>query len=109
MLIHRRKPKIERRMNLNLFFKNKRIEMVRQHRIFGVIFDARGKWEAHICDAKARALKKLNIIKSLITHLLEPRPENAPENTPDDHTANHTIWRGGVRISDTQTIRPDTP
>jgi hypothetical protein len=25
----------------------------------------RANWKAHICDAKARALKKLNIIKSL--------------------------------------------
>jgi hypothetical protein len=41
MLIHRRRPKIERRFKLNLFVKNERIEMVRQHRIFGVIFDER--------------------------------------------------------------------
>jgi hypothetical protein len=39
--------------------------MVRQHRILGVIFDERANWRAHICDAKARALKKLNIIKSV--------------------------------------------
>jgi hypothetical protein len=57
MFIHRRKPKIERRMNLNLFIKNERIEMVRQHRILGVIFDERANWRAHIFDAKARALK----------------------------------------------------
>jgi hypothetical protein len=49
MLIHRRRPKIERRLKLNLFIKNERIEVMR----------------AHTCDAKARALKKLNIIKSL--------------------------------------------
>jgi hypothetical protein len=49
----------------NLFIKNERIEMVRQHRILGVIFDERANWRAHIFDAKARALKKLNIIKSL--------------------------------------------
>jgi hypothetical protein len=61
MLIHRRRPKIERHLKLNLFIKNERIEMVRYHRILGVIFDKR----AHICDAKARALKKINIIKSL--------------------------------------------
>jgi hypothetical protein len=39
--------------------------MVRQHRILSVIFDERANWRAHIFDAKARALKKLNIIKSL--------------------------------------------
>jgi hypothetical protein len=65
MLIHRRRPKIERRLKLNLFIKNERIEMVRQHCILGVIFDERANWRAHICDAKARVLKKLNIIKSL--------------------------------------------
>jgi hypothetical protein len=41
MLIHRRRPKIERRLKLNLFIKNERIKMVRQHRILGVIFDER--------------------------------------------------------------------
>jgi hypothetical protein len=29
MLIHRRRPKTERRMHLNLFIKNEKIEMVR--------------------------------------------------------------------------------
>jgi hypothetical protein len=40
MLIHRR-SKIERRLKLNLFIKNERIEMVRQNRMLGVIFDER--------------------------------------------------------------------
>jgi hypothetical protein len=44
MLIHRRRPKIERRFKLNLFIKNERIEMVRQHRILGSIFDERANW-----------------------------------------------------------------
>jgi hypothetical protein len=48
-----------------LFIKNERIEMVRYHRILGVMFNERVHWRAHICDAKARALKKINIIKSL--------------------------------------------
>jgi hypothetical protein len=29
------------------------------------MFDERANWKARICDAEARALKKLNIIKSL--------------------------------------------
>jgi hypothetical protein len=52
MLIHRRRPKIERRLKPNLFIKNERIEMVRQHRILGVMFDERANWKAHICDTK---------------------------------------------------------
>jgi hypothetical protein len=48
-----------------LFIKNEKIEMVRQNRIFGVILDERANWKAHICDARARKLKKLNIFKSL--------------------------------------------
>jgi hypothetical protein len=44
---------------------NERIEMVRQYLILGVMFDERANWKAPICDAKARALKKLNKIKSL--------------------------------------------
>jgi hypothetical protein len=89
MLIHRRRPNIERRLKLNLFIKKEGIEIVRQHRILGMIFDERANWRAHICDAKVRALKKLNIIKSLITHLLRVIPKNSPKNTSDDHTANY--------------------
>jgi hypothetical protein len=44
MLIHRRRPKFERRLKLNLFIKNEKIEMVRQYRILGVIFDERANW-----------------------------------------------------------------
>jgi hypothetical protein len=34
--------------------------MVRKHRILDVMFDKSANWKAHICDAKVRALKKLN-------------------------------------------------
>jgi hypothetical protein len=65
MLIHRRRPKIERRLKLKLFIKNERIEMVRQHRILSMMKGRTGKHTYALCNAKARALKKLNIIKSL--------------------------------------------
>jgi hypothetical protein len=72
---------------------NERIEMVRQYLILGVLFDERANWKAHICDAKARTLKKLNKKTLLKIHQM-------------------TILRNGVRTSikgDTQTIRSGTP
>jgi hypothetical protein len=39
--------------------------MSNHHRILGLIFDQRLNWKEHIKDAKARAMKKWNIIKSL--------------------------------------------
>jgi uncharacterized lipoprotein YddW (UPF0748 family) len=78
---------------------NERIEMVRQYRILGVMFDESANW---------KALKSNQETKQ--SHL---RSKNAPKNTSDDHTANcHTIWRSSVRISnkgDTQTVRSGTP
>jgi hypothetical protein len=64
MLIHRRRPKIERRFKLNLLMNNEWIEMVRQHRILGVMFDERANWKAHICVAKA-----INSTKSKAYHI----------------------------------------
>jgi hypothetical protein len=50
----------------------------------------RVNWRAHTCDAKARALKKLNIIKSL-SHTSWGSDQKTLLNAPDDHTANKTI------------------
>jgi hypothetical protein len=70
----------------------------------------RANWRANICDAKARAFKKLNIIKSL-SHTSWGLDKKTLLNAPNDHTANYTIWRVGVRISNeggTEKIRPGT-
>jgi hypothetical protein len=47
------------------WIKGERIEQVNQHRILGLIIDARITWNAHILYAKAKAEKKINIIKCL--------------------------------------------
>jgi hypothetical protein len=39
--------------------------MVRQHRILGLIVDDRLKWRVHLKDVKARAKKKLGLLKTL--------------------------------------------
>jgi hypothetical protein len=39
--------------------------MVKKHRILGLTFDERLNWKEHIKDVKARATRKLNLLKSL--------------------------------------------
>jgi hypothetical protein len=40
--------------------------MTNHHRILGLIFDKRLNWKEHIEDLKARVMKKMSIIKSLV-------------------------------------------
>jgi hypothetical protein len=47
------------------WIKGERIEQVNQHRILGLIIDARITWNAHILYAKAKTEKEINIIKCL--------------------------------------------
>jgi hypothetical protein len=42
-----------------------KIEQVRQHRILGLTFDTKMNWLEHIKNTKARAKRKINIIKCL--------------------------------------------
>jgi hypothetical protein len=44
---------------------NEQVEILYHHHILGLTFDEKLKWKEHIKDVKARALRKLNIIKSL--------------------------------------------
>jgi hypothetical protein len=41
------------------------IEMVRQHRIVGLIIDDRLNWKVHLKDVKVQAGKKLELLKTL--------------------------------------------
>jgi hypothetical protein len=41
------------------------IEMFKKHRFLGLTFDVRLNWKKHIKDVKARARRKLNLLKSL--------------------------------------------
>jgi hypothetical protein len=45
--------------------KEEPIEQLNQHRILGLIFDGRMTWNEYIFYAKAKAEKKMNIIKCL--------------------------------------------
>jgi hypothetical protein len=70
MLIHRRRPRIEgdTSLKLRVLIGTGRIEMVKKHRILALTFDERLNWKEHIKDVKdvkARATKKLNLLKSL--------------------------------------------
>jgi ribonuclease HI len=55
------------RRTLQLHLNGKPLENVPNHRILGLIFDDRLNWNAHIMDVKARATKKLSILKTLAT------------------------------------------
>jgi hypothetical protein len=67
MLIHRRRPRIEENttFKLRVLIGTEKVEMVKKHRTLGLTFDERLNWKEHIKDVKARATKKLNLLKSL--------------------------------------------
>lgn len=55
-------------VSTNLKCNGKLIQMVQQHKILGLTFDRKLTWKSHTKDLKARAEKKLNIIKMLSNH-----------------------------------------
>jgi hypothetical protein len=65
MFIHRRNRVLGRTARIKIWINNEEIEMTNHHRILGLIFEQRLNWKEHIKDVKARAMKKLNIIKSM--------------------------------------------
>jgi hypothetical protein len=67
ILIHKRRPQTEgnTRFKLRVLIGTEKIEMVKKHRILGLTFDERLNWNEHIKDVKARATKKLNLLKIL--------------------------------------------
>jgi hypothetical protein len=56
---------LERRPMIRICINNVEIKMTNHHCILGLIFTWRQNWKQHIKDVKTRAIKKLNIIKSL--------------------------------------------
>jgi hypothetical protein len=56
---------LEGRPIIRVWINNEVIEMTKDHCILGLIFTQRQYWKEHIKDVKARAMIKLNIIKSL--------------------------------------------
>jgi hypothetical protein len=55
ILFSRKNYQTVNRPTINIWIKGERIEQVRQHRILGLIFDARMTWNEHIVYAKAKA------------------------------------------------------
>jgi hypothetical protein len=41
------------------------LKMVRHHRILGLVFGERLNWKEHLNNVKARASKKVNLLKTL--------------------------------------------
>jgi hypothetical protein len=64
-LIQPEKLQNSKRPNINIWIKRERIQQVKQHRILGLIFDSRMTWNEHILYDKAKAEKKINLIKCL--------------------------------------------
>jgi hypothetical protein len=58
MLIHRRKPRFYERPKLKVRLGQNAIEMVRQHRILGLIIDDRPNWKARAGKLNTLAHKK---------------------------------------------------
>jgi hypothetical protein len=65
MLIHKRKPRVYERPKLKVRLERNAIKVVRQHRILGLIIDDRLNWKINLKDVKARAGKKLGLLKTL--------------------------------------------
>jgi hypothetical protein len=64
LLVHRRRPRVQSRPTLKIWMKECMLEMVRHHRILGLIFDERLNWR-DLKTVKARASKKLNLLQTL--------------------------------------------
>jgi hypothetical protein len=67
MLIRRTRPRIEEntRFKLRVLVGIEKIELVKKHRILGLMFDERPNRKEHINDIKVRVIRKLNLLKSL--------------------------------------------
>jgi hypothetical protein len=65
IMFTRRKFPITTRLRMNIWAKEEKIEQVRQHRILGLTFDTRMNWLEHNKNTKARAEKKIKLIKYL--------------------------------------------
>jgi hypothetical protein len=63
MYIRRRKNKFE--IDPTFHLDNEIIETINSHKILGVIIDDHLNWKRHVAYIKAKAMKKMNIIKCL--------------------------------------------
>jgi hypothetical protein len=75
LLVYRRRPRVQSRPTLKIWRGECMLEMVRHHKILGLIFDEKLNWTEHLKTVKARASKKLNLLKTLA----------------------HKEWRGGAQ------------
>jgi hypothetical protein len=65
LLVHRRRPRVLPRPSLKISMGERMLEMVRHHRILGLILDEKLNWKEHLKNVKARTSKKLNLLKTL--------------------------------------------
>jgi hypothetical protein len=69
------------------------LEMVRHHRILGLILDEKLNWNEHIKKVKERASKKLNLLKTLAhKEWGGGGPEDTAENTPNGCLVDAKVW-----------------
>jgi putative SOS response-associated peptidase YedK len=65
LLVHRRRPRVLLRPSLKIWMGERMLEMVRHHRILSLILDKKLNWKEQLKNVKARASKKLNLLKTL--------------------------------------------
>jgi hypothetical protein len=58
LLVHKSRPRFQSRPILMIWMGECILEMVRHHRILGLIFDEKFYWKEHLTTVKARAIKK---------------------------------------------------
>jgi hypothetical protein len=63
LLVQRKRPRVQSRSSLKICMGERMLEMIRQHRILGLIFDEKLYWNEYLKNA--RASKKLNLPKTL--------------------------------------------
>jgi hypothetical protein len=89
IMFRRRKFPITTRSRMNIWVKGEKIEQVRQHYILRLIFDTNLNWLEHIKNAKARAEKKINIIKCLESRPRKPNDTRSHKQGAPDKTLLH--------------------
>jgi hypothetical protein len=78
LLVHRRRPRVHSRPSLKIWMGECILEMVRHHKILGLIFDEILNWKEHLKIVKARASKRRNLLKTLAHKEIEDTPEDTP-------------------------------
>jgi hypothetical protein len=111
MLIHRRKPTVYERLKLKVRLGPNAIEMVRQHKILGLITDDRLNWKVIPERLKGTSRQKNGATKDTSAKKMVRRSKNVTYNRTNDCVINFTLRAIDLKNrhrTSTENIRTDT-